>query len=190
MLLGKQALAVRAQRREGLSVELRARCAGDGRAEQRRAELLARAVIRRDEARRLLLEVHQLAVFHDLARQREAVLPGHVLQELAEAFLHTIHGIVAVLADRLEALHRGHGRELLAPVVAGGDVEQLRQHAGLLEGLAALLQEHLDRFLALAENAVLKAGAFGKGNVSHCSCLLSWYQKRTRHISPAAVPSI
>lgn len=130
MLLGKQALAVCTQRREGLAVELRARCAGDGRAEQRRAELLARAVIRRDEARRLLLEVHQLAVFHDLARQREAVLPGHVLQELAEAFLHTIHGIVAVLADRLEALHRGHGRELLAPVVAGGDVEQLRQHAG------------------------------------------------------------
>ena len=173
MGLVEQGLAVRALGVKGAAVEAYRSLARDGRAVQGRAELLPGAVIPGDKLGGPLAQIHQLCVLHNLLGHGEGVLPGHVLQGFVEALLHAVQGIGSVLSHGLEALHGGHGAHLLGPFVGVLHIEQLLEHALLLERLAPLLQEHADRGLGLAKNAVLEAGALGKRNASHISSLPS-----------------
>ena len=128
---------------------------------------LARAVVARDERLRLLAEVERLRILHDLARDREGILEGHVLDRLRIALLHSVARNGAVLADRLKAVHRGHGRVFLRPMSGLLLREEQRDHRFLLESLALLLNEHTDRRLTFSENGIVKPRAFAESDVCH-----------------------
>ena len=167
VLLREQVAAVRARQVELDALEGHAAVAHHGRAVQRRAKELARALVRGHKGRRLLAHVEQLAVLDHLLGHAERILPRLVLEELLVALLHAVQRISAVLAHGLKAAHgrqRGHH---VAVVLGRTRQEQVLQHAVLLKFLAALFKEHLDRRLAVAVNAVVQVARFRK-NDFHC----------------------